>query len=344
MKTSWKKAMLSFLIAGTALTTIPGNASAQSTTATRTTTTVKPNTTTQSNNDLDKKANIGIKQRVGDRKANTQQSKIIATVSGSGVLKVSMTNPSVGNRETALTMRCDGVTTGGGGWNIVAGDPAKIVEIPYSGKDCKLTVGLRRGGDLDVTVVSRTDLGKSKGRTWTYEPFIEGKRADWKTTIVSDPRKDNRMRFKVNPGKFPVSVPNGFTGVANVKMTSCTTGGGSRDASTPIMKDFFGNTVFLNGKPRHIQLCELGLLGNERGIFFPARQENSVMRVTFTDDKGILAQQDVTITPREHHETASIKIDRPVSTKNGKITMTVQHIKGVGSAVHAPGFRITGFY
>jgi len=224
----------------------------------------------------------------------------VASLSGTGAVTLGFTRTSSStapNLPTYVSTMCDGASVYSGAFNTTTQGPV-VQDVPYSGAQCSIRVRVaqpsaRWAGTTSAIVVTRDDAQPQAGI-----PYVE--RADWTTAAV--------------PGSdaFRLAVPEGFTGAVSVKLTSCSSQGGTSDAT----RDFAcGDLV-------------------QRGV-------GSEGTVTVSDGEQILAETDFDISAETHHDMVTVDIADPAA---GDLTIVVERSGGSAVLVHGPGTGAVGTF
>lgn len=224
----------------------------------------------------------------------------VASLSGTGAVTLGFTRTSSStapNLPTYVSTVCDGASVYSGAFNTTSQGPV-IQEVPYSGAQCSIRVRVsqpsaRWAGTTSAIVVTRDDPQSQAGT-----PYVE--KAEWTTAAV--------------PGSdaFSLAVPEGFTGAVSVKLTACSSQGGTSDAT----RDFAcGDLV-------------------QRGI-------GSEGTITVSDGEQILAETEFDITAETHHDMVTVDIADPAA---GHLTIVVERSGGSAVLVHGPGTGAVGTF
>lgn len=111
-------------------------------------------------------------------------------------------------------------------------------------------------------------------------------------------------------GEETLGVPEGASGTVSVKLTGCSSAGGTRDATGE-------------------NLCA-GLV--RRAV--PSRA-----RVSVLDSSGVLASQQVEVSVERHHETVTLRLGRAAG---GPVRVRVEVLDGAAAVLHGPGSSFNG--
>lgn len=232
-------------------------------------------------------------QVIAGREATT-----IATVSGTGTIAVTMardTGSTAPNLPTYISSICDGASVYSGAFNTTGGGPF-TKDVPFSGESCSVRVKVDQPSSRWSGTWSAVNLTIGATSLVSGEGSVIA--ADWasRPVNVSD--------------SFELATPAGFEGTLSIKMTACSSEGGTSDATVT------------SGCAGLVQ-----------------RDVASSISLDVTDASGLLAHQDVTVTADTHHDTITLFMARP---SVGPITLTVTWTAGSAMLIHGPGTRAVG--
>ena len=224
------------------------------------------------------------------------QATTIATLSGSGKISVRATrdpNSAAPNIPTYLSMLCDGGSVYSGAFNTTG---THEVTVPYAGSTCRLIgrtaqPSQRWAGTTSTVWVTATDTAATTGT-----PAVVS--APWASRPVA------------SSGQFTFPNADGITGHVTLKLTACSSSGGTTDAT---------GANLCGG---HVQ----------RGI-------GSSFTVTITDQNGTLYSGTHEISAARHHDMVTLPTSRAVS---GDVRVQLVRVSGSAVLVHGPGSRVVG--
>lgn len=222
----------------------------------------------------------------------------VATVSGTGSIALGFTRSSSStapNLPTYVSTICDGISVYSGAFNTTTQGPV-LQDVPFSGSSCSIKVKVAQPsakwrGTSSAVVVTR-DEAEVQGGT----PYVE--KAGWTTTAVD------------GADSFSIDAPEGFTGTVSVKLTACSSKGGTSDDTK---KFACGDMV-------------------EKGV-------GSEGTVTVTDGEQVLAETGFDISAETHHDMVTVDVDEPATDD---LTIEVQKTDGSAVLVHGPGTSAVG--
>lgn len=222
----------------------------------------------------------------------------VAMVSGTGsiVLGFARTQDSAApNLPTYVSALCDGTSVYSGAFNTTdAGAVAQ--EIPYSGDTCSIQVTVsqpsdRWSGTRSAVVVTRGETEELSGA-----PVTES--AGWTSTPVASTES------------FSMDVPSGFEGMVTLKLTACSSDGGTSDET---------RTFACGGLVRE-------------GI-------GSQGTVTIRDGGQVLAGSAFAISGETHHDMLTLDV---AGAPTGDLVIEVSSTGGSAVLVHGPGSGAVG--
>lgn len=222
----------------------------------------------------------------------------VATVSGTGSITLGFTRTSSStapNLPTYVSTICDGTSVYSGAFNTTTQGPV-VQDVPYSGANCSIQVRVAQPSDrwtgTSSSVVVTRDEPESQGGT----PYVE--KADWTTTAVA------------GESSFDIAVPAGFTGTVSVKLTACSSEGGTSDET----RKFACGDLVQKG------------VGTEGAL-------------TVSDRQRVLAETSFDITAETHHDMVTVEVDEPAADD---LTISVERTGGSAVLVHGPGTSVVG--
>lgn len=222
----------------------------------------------------------------------------VAAVSGTGSLELGFQRTSSSaapNLPTYVSAICDGRSVYSGAFNVTTAGPV-VQDVPFSGPSCVIKVKIAQpstnwtGTSSAVTVTEGEPTTLDSGNPVTVE-------AGWTTIAVH------------SSDTFTLDVPDGFTGVVSVKMTACSSRGGTSDESRQFA---CGDLV-------------------EKDV-------GSSGRITITDADDTVAETAFDISPETHHDMISLD----VADVDGDLTLRIDHAGGSAVLVHGPGTSAVG--
>lgn len=222
----------------------------------------------------------------------------LGTYSGAGSVAVTVTK-NVGsgapNVPTYISVTCDGTAQPGITFNLVGETPVTKTVL-FSGSDCRVFARIAQpSGNYANTYNTATAL--------VGQPVYQGGtptsvNAGWVSAPVP------------SSANFTLPVPAGAFGSVNLKLTACSSQGGTSDATVT------------NGCGTLVQ-SGLGSQGT----------------VSLSDSTGPLGSASFDISAQTHHDTLAIPLTRATS---GPITITVTKTSGSAVLVHGPGSGFSG--
>lgn len=222
----------------------------------------------------------------------------VATVSGTGSITLGFTRTSSStapNLPTYVSTICDGASVYSGAFNTTSQGPV-VQDVPYSGANCSIQVRVAQPSDrwtgTSSSVVVTRDEPESQGGT----PYVE--KAEWTTTAVA------------GEDSFDIAVPAGFTGTVSVKLTACSSAGGTSDET----RKFACGDLVQKG------------VGTEGSL-------------TVSDGQQVLAETGFDITAETHHDMVTVEVDEPAADD---LTISVEQTGGSAVLVHGPGTSVVG--
>ena len=221
----------------------------------------------------------------------------VLSVSGVGTVPVGYVrnpNSAAPNIPVYTSAICGGVSTYSGAFN-ATGTGEEWKDVPYSG-DCVIKVKAALPSSKWAGSFSAVNVRTGTPDKWGGDPVVVN--AGWVSRAVS------------SSGDFVLNVPKGFTGVISVKVTACSSEGGTSD-----------NTVSYG--------CA-GLV--RKGV-------GSSFSITVSDSVGVINSVSTNLSAERHHDTISIPVGRAAS---GTITVRVVHTGGSAVLVHGPSTRAVG--
>lgn len=234
---------------------------------------------------------------IGQKIVAGESRTIVSGLQGTGTVDLFFSRDAgsaAPNLPTYVSSICSGRPVYSGAYNTTGSNQHRIAT--YTGKDCKVKVLVNHpspkwSGKYNAVYVSHSvNASETKGKTVTE--------ATWQSRPVS------------GVGRFTLDAAPGTKGTVDLKLTACSSKGGTSDRSR---KFACGNKVQKN--------------------------VGSTFQVTVSDAKGELYSAAKTIGYREHHSMLHIKMPRPVA---GSLTITVKHISGSAILVHGPNTRYIG--
>lgn len=231
--------------------------------------------------------------------ASGGDTRTVATVSGTGTLRFGFTrsaSSAAPNLPTYVSAICDGTSVYSGAFNTTSAGPV-VQDIPFSGSSCSIKVRVAQpspkwAGTSSAVTVTRDDAAETQGGT----PYLE--EAVWTTTAVSGAET------------FDLAVPVGFTGAVSVKLTACSSQGGTSDETRSFA---CGDLV-------------------EKGV-------GSGGTITVTDGEQVLGSTGFDISAETHHDMVTLEIEEPAADD---LTIEVERTEGSAVLVHGPGTGAVG--
>lgn len=225
--------------------------------------------------------------------------KTVATVAGTGSITLGFTRTAgstAPNLPTYVSTICDGSSVYSGAFNTTTQGPV-VQEVPYSGAACSIRVRVAQPSDrwtgTSSSVVVTRDQPEAQP---SGAPYVE--KAEWTTTAVSGGET------------FEIDVPEGFTGTVSLKLTACSSQGGTSDATN---KFACGDLV-------------------QKGV-------GSEGSISISDGEDVLATSGYDITAETHHDMVTLSIDEPAADD---LTISVERSGGSAVLVHGPGTSAVG--
>lgn len=219
--------------------------------------------------------------------------------SGSGTVYVTYTrdpNTAAPNLPVYTSMICDGSSVYSGAQNATQSGPVELT-APYAGSNCVLKTKVAypsskwNGSHAAVYV----NVGAPQANAGTPSVTDSG--------FVSTP--------VIGTQSFTIGSPSGLNnGAMDIKLTACSSRGGTSDATRQY------------GCDGYIQ----------QGV-------GSGATLTASDANGVLGSTQIWIDANTHHAMARITFSRQTA---GSVTLTVTQNNGSAMLVHGPGTRITG--
>lgn len=223
----------------------------------------------------------------------------VARVSGTGTIRLGFTrteSSAAPNLPTYVSAICDGESVYSGAFNTTTAGPV-VQDVPFSGSSCVVKVKVaqpspRWAGTSSAVVVTRD----AAAETQQGSPYVED--ATWTTTAVT------------GSDAFEIAVPEGFTGTVSVKLTACSSEGGTSDAT----RDFACG--------EHV----------EKGV-------GSEGTITVSDGEQLLASTSFDISAETHHDMVTLDIEEPAADD---LVVGVERTDGSAVLVHGPGTGAVG--
>lgn len=222
----------------------------------------------------------------------------VATMSGTGAVTFGFTRASSStapNLPTYVSTICDGASVYSGAFNTTTQGPV-VQDVPYSGADCAVSVRVAQPSARWLGTSSAVVVTRDAHEAQTGTPFV-GK-AEWTTVPVT------------SADSFGLAVPEGFTGAVSLKLTACSSEGGTSDAT----REFACGDMVQEG------------VGTEGTI-------------TVSDGEQVLAEAAFDITAETHHDMVTVGVDEPAA---GGLTIVVERSAGSAVLVHGPGTGAVG--
>lgn len=231
--------------------------------------------------------------------ASGGDTRTVATVSGTGTIRLGFTrteSSAAPNLPTYVSAICDGESVYSGAFNTTTAGPV-VQDVPFSGSSCVVKVKVaqpspRWAGTSSAVVVTRD----AAAETQQGSPYVED--ATWTTTAVT------------GSDAFEIAVPEGFTGTVSVKLTACSSEGGTSDAT----RDFACG--------EHV----------EKGV-------GSEGTITVSDGEQLLASTSFDISAETHHDMVTLDIEEPAADD---LVVGVERTDGSAVLVHGPGTGAVG--
>lgn len=222
----------------------------------------------------------------------------VATVSGTGSVDLGFTrtsSSSAPNLPTYVSTICDGASVYSGAFNTTTQGPV-VQDVPYSGTNCVIKVRVAQPSDRWTGTSSSVVVTHDEPDSQSGTPYVE--QAEWTTTAVD------------GEDSFTIDVPAGFTGTVSLKLTACSSQGGTSDQTR---KHACGDLV-------------------QKGI-------GSEGSFTVSDGQQVLAETGFDITAETHHDMVTVDVEEPAADD---LTISVEQTDGSAVLVHGPGTSVVG--
>lgn len=223
----------------------------------------------------------------------------LTTVSGTGTIPVTITRDpgsAAPNIPTYISAICDGASVYSGAYN--ATWQPLTTNISYAGSNCRIVATVKYPSAKWVGTYNASIIGLGAPTATAGTPSVTA--ATWASRAVA------------GTDYFTLYTPAGFRGAVDLKLTACSSQGGTSDATA---KYACGNLV-------------------QKGI-------GSSAAITISDSAGVLTSANIHISAERHHETLHLPLGRAA---HGPITITVTSTGGSATLVHGPGTRAVGTY
>lgn len=224
--------------------------------------------------------------------------RTVATVSGTGSVRLGFarsTSSAAPNLPTYVSAICDGTSVYSGAFNTTT-QGAVAQDVPFSGSSCTIQVKIAQPSAKWVGTTSSVLVTQDRPETQSGTPYVET--ASWTSTAVS------------GSDDFEIDVPEGFTGTVSVKLTACSSKGGTTDDT----KEFACGDLVQKG------------VGSEGTI-------------TVSDGGQVLVETGFDITAETHHDMVTLDVSEPASDD---LTLDVERTGGSAVVVHGPGTSAVG--
>ena len=223
----------------------------------------------------------------------------VATASGTGTITLGFTrtaSSAAPNLPTYVSSICDGASVYSGAFNTTTQGPV-VQDVPYAGANCSIQVRVAQPSDRWTGTTSSVVVTRDQPEAATHgSTYVE--KADWTTTAVS------------GEDTFFLDVPEGFTGTVSLKLTACSSQGGTSDQT----KRYACGDLVQKG------------VGSEGSI-------------TISDGEQVLAATGFDITAETHHDMVTVDIDEPAADD---LVIDVERSGGSAVLVHGPGTSAVG--
>lgn len=223
----------------------------------------------------------------------------LTTVSGTGTIPVTITRDpgsAAPNIPTYISAICDGASVYSGAYN--ATWQPLTTNISYAGSNCRIVATVKYPSAKWVGTYNASIIGLGAPTVSAGTPSVTA--ATWASRAVA------------GTDYFTLYTPAGFRGAVDLKLTACSSQGGTSDATA---KYACGNLV-------------------QKGV-------GSSAAITISDSAGVLTSANIHISAERHHETLHLPLGRAA---HGPITITVTSTGGSATLVHGPGTRAVGTY
>lgn len=224
--------------------------------------------------------------------------RTVATVSGTGSIRLGFTrasSSSAPNLPTYVSAVCDGASVYSGAFNTTT-QGAVAQDVPFSGSHCAIQVKIAQPSAKWAGTTSSVVVTQDQHETQSGTSYVET--AEWTSTAVSE------------SDDFEIDVPQGFTGTVSIKLTACSSQGGTSDDT----KEFACGDLVQKG------------VGSEGTI-------------TVSDGEHVLVETGFDITAETHHDMVTVDVSEPVSDD---LTLDVERTGGSAVVVHGPGTSAVG--
>lgn len=227
------------------------------------------------------------------------EASAVTIVSGTGTVPITFTRDpgsTAPNLPTYVSASCDGQSTYSGAFN-TTGSGSVTKDISFSGNTCTINVKVAQPSPKwEGTYSAVYAAPGAPQHTSTGVSSVVG--AGWVSSAVTGSRD------------YTLSTPAGFKGAVDIKLTACSSEGGTSDATaTKACGEFV-----------------------QKGV-------GSSATVVLSDSSGTLGSQNISITPEKHHDMLSFSLPRATT---GPIIITVHQSSGSAMLVHGPGTRAVG--
>lgn len=224
------------------------------------------------------------------------ESVTLVTVTGTGTVDITLSRApgsAAPNLPTYVSSLCDGRSVYSGARNTTGVN--QHLTVSFTGRSCaiKIKVSQPSARWTDTTSFVQASVGEIKNTTTVG--------AVYDATWVSVPVTGTRT--------LSLPVPEGFSGQLDVKLTACSSTGGTSDSSIQL------------GCGNHVQ----------PGI-------GSTVRIDLIDETGVVSSNISSISAREHHSMVHMSIPR----STGAMSLRITHMDGSAMLVHGPGTRAIG--
>lgn len=222
----------------------------------------------------------------------------VATVSGTGTIPLGFTrsaSSAAPNLPTYVSAICDGESVYSAAFNTTTADPV-VQEIPFSGSSCSIRVKVAQPSPKWAGTSSSIVVTEAEPETHGGTPYVH--KAGWTSNAVSGSET------------FGMEVPDGFDGTVTLKLTACSSRGGTSDET----KDFACGDLVQK---------DVG----SQGV------------VTVSDGKKELDSAGFDISAATHHDMVSLDVE---DVAGDQLTITVEHTGGSAILVHGPGSGAVG--